>query len=136
VCSCVVMAVPDVEPPAADGSSVPPVPQPSPPQPSLSQPSLSQPESGSNPQPLESQRSTNSPCLEPQGGGNQADSLVISLAEASRQFDGTGADPERNCWMAVHQHVHGVLPSEYDIREIDEDLYLAVLAYRRSQNAG
>jgi hypothetical protein len=23
----------------------------------------------------------------------------------------------------------------YDIREIDEDLYLAVLAYRRSQNA-
>lgn len=136
MCSCVVMAVPDVEPPAADGSSVPPVPQPSPPQPSLSQPSLSQPESGSNPQPLESQRSANFPCLEPQGGGNQADSLVISLAEASRQFDGTGADPERNCWMAVHQHVHGVLPSEYDIREIDEDLYLAVLAYRRSQNAG
>lgn len=125
------MAVPYVEPPAADGSSLPPVPEPS-----LSQPSLSQPESGSNPQPLESQRSTNSPCLEPQEGGNQADSLVISLAEASRQFDGTGADPERNCWMAVHQHVHGVLPSEYDIREIDEDLYLEVLAYRRSQNAG
>lgn len=115
MCSCVVMAVPYVEPPAADGSSVPPVPQSSPPQ-----PSLSQPESGSNPQPLE----------------NQADSLVISLAEASRQFDGTGADPERNCWMAVHQHVHGVLPSEYDIREIDEDLYLAVLAYRRGQNEG
>ena len=115
MCSCVVMAVPSVEPPAADGSSVPPVPQSSPPQ-----PSLSQPESGSNPQPLE----------------NQADSLVISLAEASRQFDGTGADPERNCWMAVHQHVHGVLPSEYDIREIDEALYLAVLAYRRRDNAG
>jgi len=125
------MAVPYVEPPAADGSSVPPVPQPS-----LPQPSLSQPESGSNPQPLDSDRSANSPCLEPQGGDNQADSLVISLAEASRQFDGTGADPERNCWMAVHQHVHGVLPSEYDIREIDEDLYLAVLAYRRDQNAG
>ena len=125
------MAVPYAEPPAADGSSVPPVPEPSPPQPSLSHPG-----SGSNPQPLQSQRSANSPCLEPQGGGNQADSLVISLAEASRQFDGTGADPERNCWMAVHQHVHGVLPSEYDIREIDEDLYLAVLAYRRSQNAG
>jgi hypothetical protein len=72
----------------------------------------------------------------PQGGGNQADSLVIALAEASRQFDGTGADPERNCWMAVHQHLHGVLPSEYDIREIDEALYLAVLAYRRRDNAG
>jgi hypothetical protein len=62
--------------------------------------------------------------------------LVISLAEASRQFDGTGADPERNCWMAVHKHMHGVLPSEYDIREIDEDLYLAVLAYRLGQSAG
>ena len=125
------MAAPHVDPPAADGSSVPPDPQAS-----VSEPSRPQPESGSNPQPLESQRSANSPCLEPQGGGNQADSLVISLAEASRQFDGTGADPERNCWMAVHQHVHGVLPSEYDIREIDEDLYLAVLACRRSQNAG
>jgi hypothetical protein len=68
--------------------------------------------------------------------GNQGSSLVISLAEASRQFDGTGADPERNCWMVVHRHVHGVLPSEYDIREIDEDLYLAVLACRLSQDAG
>jgi len=62
--------------------------------------------------------------------------LVHALAEASRQFDGTGADPERNCWMVVHRHVHGVLPSEYDIREIDEDLYLAVLACRLSQDAG
>jgi len=62
--------------------------------------------------------------------------LVLALAEASRQFDGTGADPERNCWMVVHRHVHGVLPSEYDIREIDEDLYLAVLACRLSQDAG
>jgi hypothetical protein len=91
---------------------VPPVPE----------PSLPQPETASNPQPGASDRSANA--------------LVITLAEASRQFDGTGADPERNCWMAVHQHLHGVLPSEYDIREIDEDLYLAVLAYRRSENAG
>ena len=98
------MAAPHVDPPAADGSSVPPVPLPS--------------------------------VSEPLEGDQSADSLVITLAEASRQFDGTGADPERNCWMAVHQHVHGVLPSEYDIREIDEDLYLAVLAYRRGQNLG
>jgi hypothetical protein len=62
--------------------------------------------------------------------------LVLALAEASRQFDGTGADPERNCWLVVHRHAHGVLPSEYDIREIDEDLYLAVLACRLSQDAG
>jgi hypothetical protein len=27
--------------------------------------------------------------------------------------------------------VHGVLPSEYDIREIDEELYLEVLEARR-----
>ena len=36
-------------------------------------------------------------------------------------------DLERFCWMAVHEHKHGVLPSEYDIREIDEDLYLELL---------
>jgi hypothetical protein len=58
--------------------------------------------------------------------------LVLQLVEASRSFDATGADPERNCWLAVHQHVHGVLPSEYDIREVPEELYLAVLAARRS----
>jgi hypothetical protein len=60
-----------------------------------------------------------------------SEALVLSLAEASREFDATGADPERNCWMAVHRHVHGVLPSEYDIREVPEELYLAVLAERR-----
>jgi hypothetical protein len=58
--------------------------------------------------------------------------LVQELAQASREFDGTGADPERNCWMAVHRHVHGVLPSEYDIREVPEELYLAVLDARRA----
>jgi hypothetical protein len=59
--------------------------------------------------------------------------LIQTLAQASREFDTTGNDPERNCWMAVHRHVHGVLPSEYDIREVPEDLYLAVLAARRAQ---
>ena len=58
--------------------------------------------------------------------------LVQELARASLAFDATGADPERNCWMAVHRHVHGVLPSEYDIREVPEDLYLAVLEARRA----
>ncbi len=57
--------------------------------------------------------------------------LVAQLAEASREFDATGADPERNCWLAVHRHVHGVLPSEYDIREVPEELYLAVLKQRK-----
>lgn len=62
--------------------------------------------------------------------------LVARLAEASRAFDATASDLERNCWMAVHQHIHGVLPSEYDIRDIDEDLFLAVLARRRTETAG
>lgn len=62
--------------------------------------------------------------------------LVDALVQASRQFDGTASDAERNCWLAVHQHAHGVLPSEYDIREIDEVLYLAVLERRKRQDAG
>jgi hypothetical protein len=57
--------------------------------------------------------------------------LVAALVRASHGFDATGAYPERNCWLAVHQHIHGVLPSEYDIREIDEELYLAVLEARK-----
>jgi hypothetical protein len=61
-------------------------------------------------------------------------SLVQQLALASCDFDATGADPERNCWLAVHRHVHGVLPSEYDIREVPEALYLAVLAARRQMD--
>ncbi|MEY3462793.1 MAG: hypothetical protein RLZZ468_571 [Cyanobacteriota bacterium] len=62
--------------------------------------------------------------------------LVARLAEAARAFDATASDLERNCWMAVHQHIHGVLPSEYDIRDIDEALFLAVLALRRAETAG
>ncbi len=34
---------------------------------------------------------------------------------------------EKFCWMAVHEHRHGMLPSEYDVREIDENLYLILL---------
>ena len=40
---------------------------------------------------------------------------------------------EKFCWMAVHEHKHGVLPSEYDIREIDEDLYLQLLQEVKSK---
>jgi hypothetical protein len=62
--------------------------------------------------------------------------LVNALAQASCEFDTTGADAERNCWLAVHRHVHGVLPSEYDIREVPEDLYLEVLAARKQLDGG
>ena len=40
---------------------------------------------------------------------------------------------EKYCWMAVHEHKHGVLPSEYDIREIDENLYLKLLQEFKSK---
>ena len=41
---------------------------------------------------------------------------------------------EKFCWMAAHEHKHGVLPSEYDIREIDEELYLELLQKFKSNN--
>ncbi|WP_216923207.1 hypothetical protein [Synechococcus sp. CCAP 1479/9] len=57
--------------------------------------------------------------------------LVADLAQASLTLGGA-AEPERDCWRVVHRHVHGMLPSEYDIREVPEELYLAVLAARRA----
>ena len=51
-------------------------------------------------------------------------SLLIKVKEYPRFSMG---EIEKYCWMAVHEHKHGVLPSEYDIREIDEDLYLQLL---------
>jgi len=50
--------------------------------------------------------------------------LSIKVKEYPRFSTG---EIEKFCWMAVHEHKHGVLPSEYDIREIDEDLYLQLL---------
>jgi hypothetical protein len=64
------------------------------------------------------------------------DSLIERLAVESGEFDSTRRDPERNCWMAVHRYVHGVLPSEYDIREVPEELYLAVLSRRKQSQQG
>jgi hypothetical protein len=58
--------------------------------------------------------------------------LVVELAREALALDGSGSEPERDCWRVVHRHVHGMLPSEYDIREVPEALYLAVLAARRS----
>ena len=42
---------------------------------------------------------------------------------------------EKFCWMAAHEYKHGVLPSEYDIREIDENLYLQLLEEFKSNDA-
>ena len=58
--------------------------------------------------------------------------LVESLAQQGLVLSSAaGGELERSCWMVVHEHHHGVKPTEYDIREIDEDLYLAVLEKAR-----
>ena len=44
------------------------------------------------------------------------------------------SDIEKFCWMAAHEHKHGVLPSEYDIREIDENLYFKLLQKFKTNN--
>ena len=35
---------------------------------------------------------------------------------------------DRYSWLVVHKYHHGSMPTEYDIREVDEKLYLSVLA--------
>ena len=55
-------------------------------------------------------------------------SLIESLSKKVKEYPRFSiGEIEKFCWMAVHEHKHGVLPSEYDIREIDEDLYLQLL---------
>ena len=49
------------------------------------------------------------------------------MARVQEVYGETLTDPERMCWTVVHEHHHGAMPTEYDIREVDEDLYLAVL---------
>ena len=63
--------------------------------------------------------------------------LVQTLVQQGLALAATaGGELERSCWMVVHEHHHGVKPTEYDIREIDEDLYLAVLqAAKQAQSA-
>ena len=58
-------------------------------------------------------------------------SLSIKVKEYPRF---SNEEIEKFCWMAVHEHKHGVLPSEYDIREIDENLYLQLLQKFKTQN--
>jgi hypothetical protein len=60
------------------------------------------------------------------------DQLIERLVAEARSYADTDPAVERNCWLAVHNHAHGFLPSEYDIRDIPEDLYLAVLERARA----
>ena len=57
-----------------------------------------------------------------------SESLIKTLIKNVKEYPRFSKEEiEKFCWMAVHEHKHGVLPSEYDIREIDEDLYLELL---------
>ena len=59
---------------------------------------------------------------------NYHESLIKTLCLKIKQYPRFSlTEIEKFCWMAAHEHKHGILPSEYDIREIDEDLYLQLL---------
>ena len=64
-----------------------------------------------------------------------SESLIRSLLKKVKGYPrfSTG-EIEKFCWMAVHEHKHGVLPSEYDIRDIDEELYLQLLQEFKSNS--
>ena len=55
--------------------------------------------------------------------------LIQKLAKKAIELSGKSKkELERTSWMIVHEHKHGAMPTEYDIREIDEELYLEVLS--------
>ena len=57
-----------------------------------------------------------------------SDEIVNKLALEAIQISGEKlSEIEKCCWMVVHEYIHGVMPVEYDVREIDECLYLSVL---------
>ena len=57
-----------------------------------------------------------------------SDSLINLLTYKVKNYPNFSENElEKFCWMAVHEHKHGMLPSEYDVREIDESLYLLLL---------
>ena len=62
-------------------------------------------------------------------------SIIKSLIKKVKEYPRFSmGEIEKFCWMAVHEYKHGVLPSEYDIREIDEGLYLELLQTFKSKN--
>ena len=65
---------------------------------------------------------------------NHPQSLIKALFKKVKEYPRFSiGEIEKFCWMAAHEHKHGVLPSEYDIREIDEDLYLQLLKEFKSK---
>ncbi len=58
--------------------------------------------------------------------------LIQTLSKKAIDLSGKSKkELERTCWMIVHEYKHGAMPTEYDIREIDEELYLEVLRAAR-----
>ena len=56
------------------------------------------------------------------------DPLIKKLSRKAIDLSGKSKkELERTCWMIVHEYKHDAMPTEYDIREIDEELYLEVL---------
>ncbi len=66
---------------------------------------------------------------------SERDALLDSLAQKVLDILGksSSTEIERACWMIVHEYCNGALPVEYDIREIDENLYLALLNKIKNQ---
>ncbi len=64
---------------------------------------------------------------------HEATALTEELALKAKRIAGDSlTELERCCWIVIHEYHHGFKPSEYDIREIDEELYLSVLNRLRS----
>ena len=55
--------------------------------------------------------------------------LINSLTQKALDLleESENCDIEKVCWMIIHEYHHGIMPFEYDIREIDEKIYLSVL---------
>ena len=63
------------------------------------------------------------------------ESLIKELSVKVRGYPRFSiGDIEKFCWMAAHEHKHGVLPSEYDIKDIDEELFLKLMQAFKSNN--
>tara|TARA_Y100001968_G_scaffold329946_1_gene380485 strand:- start:2311 stop:2523 length:213 start_codon:yes stop_codon:yes gene_type:complete len=52
------------------------------------------------------------------------DKLARRAIDLSR---GSTSEIDRFCWILLHEYIHGFRPSEYDIREIEEEKYLELL---------
>ena len=65
---------------------------------------------------------------------NYSDEIIQSIAQRAIDISkGSMLEIDKYCWMAVHEYRHSVMPSEYDIREIDEYLYDLVMKEAKSR---